>query len=150
MKSPLGGDVFNKTKRSEVMACIRGHGNRTTELALIKLFRIHHITGWRRRQPVFGKPDFIFRRQKIAVFVDGCFWHGCPKHGRKPNSNRLYWNKKLKRNRARDAKVEKTITKMGWSVIRFWEHDLKNPDKCASTVRQALIRARNRLKSATN
>jgi DNA mismatch endonuclease (patch repair protein) len=84
MKSAPHGDVFTKAKRSEVMSKIRGRGNRSTELEMVKLFRRHGITGWRRNQPVFGKPDFIFRRHKVAVFVDGCFWHGCPKHGRKP------------------------------------------------------------------
>jgi len=75
-------DVFTEAKRSEVMSRIRAHGNRGTELALIALFRASGLTGWRRRQPVFGKPDFVFRGSKVAVFVDGCFWHGCPKHGR--------------------------------------------------------------------
>ncbi len=66
-------DVFTKAKRSDVMSQIRGHGNKDTELALIKLFRLHHITGWRRRQPIFGKPDFVFPLLRAAIFVDGCF-----------------------------------------------------------------------------
>jgi DNA mismatch endonuclease (patch repair protein) len=132
------------------MAAIRSSGNRDTELKLAALFRKHGITGWRRKQPVFGKPDFVFRRQKIAVFVDGCFWHGCPKHGRKPGSNQIYWNKKLKRNRQRDAVVKKTLTKAGWFVIRIWEHELTKQEKCILKVRQACVRARNRLKSVSN
>ena len=71
-------DVFTKAKRSEVMSRIRGTGNKDTELALIILFRLHRIKGWRRHQPVFGKPDFVFPAVKVAVFVDGCFWHCCP------------------------------------------------------------------------
>jgi DNA mismatch endonuclease (patch repair protein) len=82
-------DVFTKRKRSEVMSRIRGRGNKETELALAKLLRKHRITGWRRNQAVFGKPDFVFRRQRLAVFVDGCFWHGCPIH-----SNPARWLKK--------------------------------------------------------
>ena len=66
-------DIFTKAKRSEVMARIRGSGNRATELRLIALMREHGITGWRRNAPVFGKPDFVFRRERVAVFVDGCF-----------------------------------------------------------------------------
>ncbi len=66
-------DVFTKAKRSEVMSRIRGRGNKATELALAKLLRRHRITGWRRNQAVFGKPDFIFPKLKLAVFVDGCF-----------------------------------------------------------------------------
>jgi len=65
-------------KRSEVMSRIRGRGNKETELALAKLLRRHAIKGWRRHQPIFGKPDFIFSKARLAVFVDGCFWHGCP------------------------------------------------------------------------
>jgi DNA mismatch endonuclease (patch repair protein) len=69
-------DVFTKIKRSQVMAAIRSKGNKDTELKLISIFRKYRITGWRRHQVVFGNPDFIFRKAKIAVFVDGCFWHG--------------------------------------------------------------------------
>ena len=73
-------DVFSKRKRSEVTSRIRGRGNKDTELALAMLMRRHRISGWRRNQNVFGKPDFVFRKLKLAVFVDECFWHGCPKH----------------------------------------------------------------------
>jgi len=73
-------DVFTKRKRSEVMARIRGRGNKDTEIALAKLLRANGISGWRRNQALIGKPDFIFRRERVAVFVDGCFWHGCPIH----------------------------------------------------------------------
>ena len=68
-------DVFTRTKRSDVMSRIRSRGNRDTELRMIQLFREHQITGWRRNTRVFGRPDFVFPRPKIAVFVDGCFWH---------------------------------------------------------------------------
>ena len=80
----MTSDIFTKTKRSEVMSRIHGRGNRTTELAMMKLFRRHGITGWRRNQPVFGKPDFIFHKKRVALFVDGCFWHDCPRHGHRP------------------------------------------------------------------
>ncbi len=77
-------DVFTKRKRSEVMSQIRGRGNKDTELALIKVFREHDICGWRRNKPIVGKPDFVFTKQRVTVFVDGCFWHGCPKHANMP------------------------------------------------------------------
>lgn len=77
-------DVFTKAKRSAVMSLIRSRGNHTTELRHIALMREHGITGWRRNAPVFDKPDFIFRAAKLAVFVDGCFWHGWPRHATKP------------------------------------------------------------------
>lgn len=117
-------DVFTKAKRSEVMSRIRGSGNKGTEIALAKLFRKHGVTGWRRNQPLFGKPDFTFRRQQIVVFVDGCFWHVCPKHCSMPTNNREFWEKKLTANKERDRLVTQTLRKQGWHVIRVWEHDL--------------------------
>lgn len=95
-------DVFTKAKRSEVMSRIRGRGNKDTELALMKLLRRHHINGWRRNQSVFGKPDFVFPKAQLALFVDGCFWHCCPKHCITPANNRAFWKEKLAANKARD------------------------------------------------
>ena len=117
-------DVFTKTKRSEVMSRIRGRGNKDTELALMKLFRQHGITGWRRHQKVFGRPDFLFRRNRLAIFVDGCFWHGCPRHCKIPAGNRVFWQKKFTANKARDRLVNQTLRSKGWHVMRIWEHDL--------------------------
>ena len=133
-------DVFTNEKRSEVMSRIRGHGNKDTELALAKLLRIHGITGWRRRQQYFGKPDFTFRRERLVVFVDGCFWHGCPKHSNMPVNNRPFWEKKLSANILRDRLVTKTLRKQGWRVLRIWEHDLsKNPDSCVRKIKALLM-----------
>ena len=117
-------DVFNKAKRSEVMSRIRGRGNKDTELALAKIFRAERITGWRRNPYVFGKPDFVFTKLKLAIFVDGCFWHGCPKHCNQPANNRAFWRRKLSSNKARDALVTRTLRRGGWRVLRVWEHEL--------------------------
>jgi DNA mismatch endonuclease (patch repair protein) len=117
-------DVFSKKKRSEVMSRIRSRGNAATELALAKLFRRHKITGWRRNQKIFGKPDFIFRKARLAVFVDGCFWHGCPWHGTKPKGNAAFWRNKISRNQTRDRLVTRTLRRTGWRVLRIWEHEL--------------------------
>lgn len=117
-------DVFTKAKRSDVMSRIRGSGNEGTELALARLFRKHGVTGWRRNQPLFGKPDFTFRGQRVVVFVDGCFWHGCPKHFNMPVNNQAFWERKLAANKKRDRLVTQTLRKKGWRVIRVWEHDL--------------------------
>jgi DNA mismatch endonuclease (patch repair protein) len=117
-------DVFTKAKRSEVMSRIRSRGNKDTELALAKLFHWHKITGWRRHQPVFGKPDFIFPNFKLALFVDGCFWHGCPQHATKPKNNRAFWQRKLSANKTRDGLVTQALRKHGWQVLRIWEHEL--------------------------
>lgn len=109
------------------MSRIRSSGNKDTEMALAQLLRTHHITGWRRNQPVFGKPDFVFRNLKLAIFVDGCFWHGCPKHGTKPKGNAAFWRRKLAGNKRRDALVSRTLRRAGWRVLRIWEHELKHP-----------------------
>ena len=117
-------DIFTKAKRSQVMSRIRSRGNKNTEVALAKLFRRNKITGWRRNQKIFGKPDFIFPKLKLAIFVDGCFWHGCPKHETKPKNNRIFWKNKFARNKARDVLVTRTLRRAGWRVLRVWEHEL--------------------------
>ena len=131
-------DVFTKVKRSEVMSRIRGHGNKATELALMKLMRRHHITGWRRHRPVFGKPDFVFPKARPAVFVDGCFWHACPKHSNLPANNRRFWKEKMEANKARDRRVNRTLRNQGWRVLRIWEHSLRKPDQVARRLLAAL------------
>ncbi len=122
-------DVFSKKKRSAVMARIRSKGNLETEMAMIRLFREHGLTGWRRHQPVPGRPDFIFRKAKLAVFVDGCFWHRCPQHGTIPASNRPYWKRKLERNCERDQHVNRELHKRGWTILRIWHHELSSKNK---------------------
>lgn len=74
---------------------------------------------------VLGRPDFLLPDMRVALFVDGCFWHGCPRHSRSPRSNRAYWRAKLARNRARDLRVRSALRRMGWAVVRVWEHDLE-------------------------
>ena len=118
-------DVFSKAKRSEVMSKIRSSGNRDTECALASVFRAEGITGWRRNRPVFGRPDFVFPQSRTAVFVDGCFWHGCPIHGRLPANNAEFWKLKLNANRSRDKLVGRTLRAAGWRVLRIWEHELR-------------------------
>ncbi|HQL96452.1 MAG TPA: very short patch repair endonuclease [Candidatus Hydrogenedentes bacterium] len=131
-------DVFTKEKRSEVMSRIRSRGNVRTELRLIEIMRGAGITGWRRGQPVLGRPDFVFRRERVAVFVDGCFWHGCPKCYRRPKSNRKFWDAKAARNRARDAEVTRALRRAGWTVVRIWEHALRHPGRIVWRLGRAL------------
>jgi DNA mismatch endonuclease (patch repair protein) len=117
-------DIWTKAKRSDVMSHILGSGNKDTELKLMAVFRLHGVTGWRRRVPVFGKPDFVFPKLKLAVFVDGCFWHGCPIHATQPKTNAEFWQTKIARNQARDLLVTRTLRANGWRVMRIWEHEL--------------------------
>jgi len=129
-------DVFTKEKRSEVMSRIRGKGNKDTELTMIQILRSHHISGWRRNQAVLGKPDFVFPKQKVTLFVDGCFWHGCPQHSNMPKNNMPFWKKKLQQNKDRDKFVSRELKKLGWKVVRVWEHELKNQSKVVAKIKK--------------
>lgn len=134
-------DVFSPAKRSEVMSRIRGKGNRTTELALARAFRRAGIKGWRRhlviklplgprvakregRTHLVVRPDFVFKAERVAVFVDGCFWHRCPIHSKTPANNLPFWEQKFSRNVERDRLVDRELKKAGWRVWRVWEHSL--------------------------
>lgn len=132
-------DIVSKAKRSEMMAHVRGCGNKDTELVMVRLFRNWGITGWRRRQHVFGNPDFVFRRVKVAVFVDGCFWHGCPAHGRVPKTHRRFWAAKFAANKARDRVVNRMLRADGWTVIRVWEHELRRKNQARLQRRLARL-----------
>jgi DNA mismatch endonuclease (patch repair protein) len=111
--------------RRELMSRIRSRGNKRTEEVLAKLFREHGITGWRRHYPVAGTPDFVFLRPRVAIFVDGCFWHGCNLHFKMPSTRTNFWSAKIERNRVRDEQVSKALKRAGWRVIRIWEHELQ-------------------------
>lgn len=119
-------DVFTAAKRSQVMSRIRASGNRDTELRMIALFRQHGITGWRRNALVFGKPDFVFPRDRVAVFVDGCFWHRHPggKFAYTPKSRVEFWLRKFDNNVTRDRMVTLALRKNGWNILRIWECQL--------------------------
>lgn len=131
-------DTFSTEKRSEIMAKIRSSGNLSTELRLRLLFKTERITGWRRNSRLIGRPDFIFRCEKIAVFVDGCFWHGCSKCFIAPKSNQRYWEPKIQRNRLRDRFVVRELKKKGWRVLRIWEHEFKFPSRIVTKIRRHL------------
>lgn len=121
------------------MSLIRSRGNRDTELRLITVMRAHRITGWRRNWPLFGKPDFTFPKLKLAVFVDGCFWHGCPLHATQPKTNAAFWRKKIAANRTRDHLVTRTLRRLGWRVLRVWQHELtrKNEPRLLARLHRA-------------
>jgi DNA mismatch endonuclease (patch repair protein) len=137
-------DVFTKKKRSQVMAAIRSKGNQATELKLASILRAAGITGWRRHQPLPGHPDFIFRRARLAVFVDGCFWHGCRWHCRMPEGNREYWQGKIARNSARDRRTTRLLRSQGWKVLRIWGHALASPETVVARITSGLSGARKR------
>lgn len=118
-------DTVSKDRRSKIMARVRSAGNLSTEMKVAGLFRRTGLKGWRRSSKILGKPDFVFAAARLAVFVDGCFWHGCSKCYRRPNTNRKYWDDKILRNRIRDKYISCALRGMGWYVVRIWEHELK-------------------------
>ena len=90
---------------------------------------------------VYGKPDFASKKFRIAVFIDSCFWHKCPKHFRKPTTNNFYWTQKINRNVERAKGVNRHLRKQGWKVLRFWEHEVKkSPQKCLSKIKKSFAK----------
>ena len=137
-----GPTSFGGLSRSELMSKVRGKGNKTTEIRLAKLFRKSGLKGWRSHWPLPGKPDFVWPRLKVAVFVDGCFWHGhdCGRNLR-PKTNPERWSAKIHNNQRRDRRVVRELRVMGWSAIRIWECQLaKNPGQCLSRIKRVLTR----------
>jgi DNA mismatch endonuclease, patch repair protein len=124
-------DVFSPEKRSDIMRHVKSSGNRSTEERMITFFKEHSIKGWQRNYKIYGKPDFVFREQKTAVFLDGCFWHGHDCRNTRPSQNAEYWQKKRAKNMARDADVTAHLEKLGWAVIRIWECELKKKNQSA-------------------
>lgn len=109
---------------SERMRRIKSTGNASTEGKLMRILKRYRVTGWRRHVKVHGiRPDFVFKKTKIAMFADGCFWHSCPVHC---DLARLkpYWRAKVTANAVRDRRQEIILGMNGWAVKRFWEHEL--------------------------
>ena len=113
------------SERSALMSRVRSSGNKSTEMAMVALLRAYGLSGWRRHLLLPGRPDFVFRNERVVIFVDGCFWHGCPRCYTRPRSNAEFWNSKVQANITRDRRVARTLRKDGWCVIRVWEHSLK-------------------------
>lgn len=122
-------DVFSKEKRSDIMRRVKSQKNKSTELQLIEVFKEQHIIGWRRNYKVKGHPDFVFPKQRIAVFVDGCFWHGHDCRNTRPSDNQSYWKKKRERNVERDKATTAQFEARGWTVLRIWECELKKKNR---------------------
>lgn len=130
-------DIFSRKLRSKVMSRIRSRGNHTTELRLVGLLRRGNITGWRRGSTLPGRPDFVFHSCRLAVFVDGDFWHGHPKKFRLPQTNVQYWTRKIEGNRQRDRAITALLRTRGWQVLRIWESSLSNENTTLSRIRRA-------------
>lgn len=113
--------------------------HKATEVKFVALLRTACLKGWRCNPAVPGKPDFIFRKDRLAIFVDGCYWHGCPKHCRMPQSSTRYGQQNISKNKRRDLQIRRALRQAGWRVLRIWEHDLrKRPALCLRRISTAL------------
>ena len=119
-------DTFTKEKRSQIMRQVKSSRNKSTEIKLLHYFKSQGIKGWRRNYKLFGKPDFVFLKNRMSIFVDGCFWHGHNCRNTKPKDNQEYWDNKIKGNIQRDSIVTSHLRAKGWNVIRIWECELKD------------------------
>lgn len=137
-----GGDVFSKQKRSWVMSRIRA--DTWVELRFRRACWQAGIRGWRLHRRVEGaRPDMLFARLRVAVFIDGCFWHGCPKCYQAPRNNAQFWRRKLTANRARDRAQSRKLRRQGWQVLRFWECDTERRTSwCIQQLRESLRSSR--------
>lgn len=134
-------DNLSREVRSRVMASIRGKDTKP-ELLLWK--NLDH-RAFRRYPRISGRPDIGNVSRKIAVFVDGCFWHGCPVCYRAPRTRQEYWDGKLLRNRANDRKCNESLERQGYAVLRFWEHEVKqDPDEVARKIMGAWSARKNK------
>ena len=133
-------DSVSAETRSSVMAKVRSRGNRSTEWRVRAILMRAGFRGWIMNAPdICGKPDFVFRSEQVVIFVDGCFWHGCPACKRFPQSNVSYWDSKIARNRKRDHSVTTRLRRDGWKVLRIWEHQLKALGPLVKRIERALV-----------
>ncbi len=122
----VGGTPGN-TRR---MKAIRDRSNRSTEKRFRALLVRPGIKGWKLRPPdIAGKPDFYFPARRLVVFIDGCFWHGCPRCGHIPGVNRPYWKAKIERNQQRDRENGRKLREQGIRILRLWEHELQSDSR---------------------
>ncbi len=118
-------DRVSKQQRSFVMSAVRAKGTKLEDRFCAAL-RSEGLRGFRRNvESLPGRPDVVFRSARVAIFVDSCFWHGCPSHLRMPASNLDYWTQKIRRNKARDRAAARLLRQGGWTVVRVWEHQLR-------------------------
>jgi DNA mismatch endonuclease (patch repair protein) len=144
LRNLLPGGKFSgvSVDRSHLMRSVRSKGNKTTETRLRSALVKHKIRGWKVRPVgVPGNPDFVFPKPKVAIFVDGCFWHGCPICGRVPRTNSQFWAAKIASNRRRDKIIIRRLRADGFLVLRLWEHSLNaNLSACVRRIRSLLAR----------
>jgi DNA mismatch endonuclease (patch repair protein) len=132
-------DTVDKATRSRYMSAVKSRGNRSTEMKMVRLLRKNKLKGWRRHKRITGTPDFCWPVIKVALFVDGCFWHGCPRCYNLPKSNVIFWKNKVIGNRRHDKRVNLILRAQGWKVLRVWG--------CRINEKRTLLRLRTALHS---
>lgn len=142
LREKLPKGVFSdvEPRHSRIMKGVRGKGNRTTEVRFRASLVRAGIRGWQLHvKEILGNPDFFFSREQLAVFIDGCFWHGCERCGHIPKKNRPFWQEKIRRNLERDRRNTDQLRSQGVSVLRFWEHEV------ADSARECIEKTKKRL-----
>jgi DNA mismatch endonuclease, patch repair protein len=127
--------------RSRIMAAVKPLGNKTTEVLMGRLLWHAGVRGYRKHWPVAGKPDFAWPGLRVALFVDGCFWHGCRRCRRIPSSNTTFWRARIEGNRARDRRVTRALRRDGWVIVRVWECRVRDT-RTLERVRAAVLARR--------
>lgn len=137
LREKLPGGIFGNVDpiRSRTMSAIRGKNAKSTERTLQMALIRGRVRGWKRHvADLPGKPDFYFPEARLAVFVDGCFWHACPRCGHVPRTNNAFWAEKMRRNTQRDSSNRRKLQRRRIKCIRIWEHALKTPKQIESAV----------------
>jgi DNA mismatch endonuclease (patch repair protein) len=135
-------DNLTPEDRRKTMRAVKGKGT-SLERRLSAMLAGMGLSGWKKNvSDIAGKPDVVFPRERVLIFIDGCFWHGCPHCKRKlPQTNREYWESKIKRNVERDERNTQTLVDDGWRVMRVWEHEMQDAatrSEIRSKIRQAI------------
>ncbi len=136
-------DNLKLEDRRKTMQAVKGKGT-SLERRLFSMIAGMGLKGWKKNAgEIAGKPDVVFSTEHVAIFADGCFWHGCPHCDRmlRPQTNRKYWEKKIRRNIERDHMNNEKLCRSGWYVIRIWEHEMSHPSarkRIRSEIRKAL------------
>lgn len=137
LRSAKIADAMTRSQRSECMSKIRGKDTKV-EVVLRKAVWKSGLR-YRLHAKLPGTPDLTFSESKVALFIDGCFWHGCPTHGVRPKTNRAFWAEKLKKNFERDERVNRDLKAIGWKVVRCWEHDVEQRlDKLVARINRTV------------
>jgi len=145
-------DTVSPSVRSAIMSKVRSKGNKSTERRLRALLVGAGVKGWRTNaKDITGTPDFVFEKKCLAIFVDGCFWHGCPKCYRRPKSKRKFWDTKVAENQVRDRRVNRKLKEDGWIVIRLFECEIReNIPTIIDRIRRIRARRENAINPAQN